>query len=70
MYKNKFSFTVYDSVANGETLLALLDDCSDLASYLSISINTARNLAFRILTNGSIKIRASGHTISLLENQY
>lgn len=68
MFKKKYSFTVYDSASNGETLLALLDDCYELAAYLSISLNCARNLANRVLMCGSIRLRTSGHTISLLEN--
>ena len=55
MFKKKYSFTVYDSVSNGETLLALLDDCYELAAYLSISLNCARNLANRVLMCGSIR---------------
>ena len=66
MYKGKYSFTIYDG--EEETLIALLDNCRQLAKYLNITLNCARNLANRLLDREYLILKSSKQKISLLNN--
>lgn len=66
LYKNLYNICIYNSLNEGETLLALLDNAKEFAEYLKISENSARAILSKVY-HGKANYIVINHKIRYIE---
>jgi hypothetical protein len=66
LYRKKYNIGIYSPVSDGETLLALVDNVSEFAELLNVSVACASMILKNIYTNKIKHIRYN-HKLCLVE---
>lgn len=60
LYKNKYNIGIYGPENEGETLLALVDNLSEFASLMGITVYNAATILHRVFVDRTLRIRFNG----------